>query len=104
MAINLAYKAGPRQPRRATRRSPRTGKGRGGEAATIERALTLPEKHVEHDRPDRAAIEASLRGRGCDLELVEHRVLKCGRGVPASSWVRVDIAEDAIMLPRKTWC
>ena len=52
MAINLAHRPDL---------DDRGGlKGRGRKTATIKRALTLIEKHMAQDRPDRAAIEAAL--------------------------------------------
>ena len=59
MAINLAHR--PDLDDRVEQLADRLGlKGRGRKTATIERALTLLEKHVAQDRPDRAAIEAAL--------------------------------------------
>ena len=59
MAINLAHR--PDLDCRIEQLADHLGlKGRGRKTATIERALTLLEKHVVHDRPDRAVIEAAL--------------------------------------------
>ena len=59
MAINLAHR--PDLDRRVEQLADHLGlKGRGRKTAIIERALTLLEKHVVHDRPDRAVIEAAL--------------------------------------------
>ena len=56
MAINLAHR--PDLDSRVERLAERLGlKGRGRKTATIERALTLLEKHVAQDR---AAIAAAL--------------------------------------------
>ena len=59
MAINLAHRSD--LDSRVERLADRLGlKGRGRKTATIERALTLLEKHVTQNRPDRAAIAAAL--------------------------------------------
>ena len=59
MAINLAHR--PDLDRRVEQLADHLGlKGCGRKTATIEWALTLLEKHVVHDRPDRAVIEAAL--------------------------------------------
>lgn len=59
MATNLAHR--PDLDSRVEKLAERLGlKGRGRKTATIERALALLEERVAHDRPDRAAIKASL--------------------------------------------
>lgn len=98
MAINLAHR--PDLDSRVEQLADRLGlKGRGRKTATIERALTLLEKHVAHDRPDRAAIEAALdryiaegprlrkrladrSGSGPPLSLSLQQVLYDERGLP----------------------
>ena len=98
MAINLAHR--PDLDSRVERLADRLGlKGRGRKTATIERALTLLEQHVEQDRSDRAAIEAALdryiaegprlrerlagrSGGGSSLSLSLQQALYDERGLP----------------------
>ena len=59
MAINLTHR--PDLEERVERLAERLDlKGRGRKTATIERALVALEERLASDRPDRAAIEASL--------------------------------------------
>ena len=59
MAINLAHRQD--LDSRVEKLAGRLGlKGRGRKTATIERALTLLEERVAHDRLNQTAIEASL--------------------------------------------
>ena len=94
MAINLAHR--PDLDSRVEQLADRLGlKGRGRKTATIERALTLLEKHVAHDRPERAAIDryiaegrrlrerlAGRSGSGPPLSLSLQQVLYDERGLP----------------------
>ena len=59
MAINLTHR--PDLERRVERLASRLGlTGRGRKIATIERALTLLEERVGHDRTDRMTVKTSL--------------------------------------------
>ena len=59
MVINLTHR--PDLEDRVERLSDRLDlRGRGRKTATIERALTAPEERLASERPDQAAIEASL--------------------------------------------
>ena len=59
MAINLTHR--PDLEDRIERLADRLGlKGRGHKTATIERALAELEERLASERPDRAAIEASI--------------------------------------------
>lgn len=77
MAINLAHR--PDLDSRVEKLADRLGlKGRGRKTATIERALALLEERVAHDRPDQAAIKASLDRYIADGSRLRERL--AGRG------------------------
>ena len=99
MAINPAHR--PDLDSRVERLADRLGlKGRGRKIATIERAFTLLEKHVAHDRSDRAVIEAALDRYIANGSRLRERLAGLDGGGPPLSLSLQQMLYDERGLPR----